>query len=115
MQVTHSIVFNCGLKQMCNMTDLDIFLVFISGAAHDMDHPGSNNVFETKTRSKLSLLYNDAAVLENHHTASFFFLLENIQHECNVFQNFSDSDKDLSRKSIIENIMCTDMSKHPGI
>jgi hypothetical protein len=100
---------------MCAMTDLDILLVFISGAAHDMDHPGSNNVFETKTRSKLSLLYNDAAVLENHHTASFFFLLENIQHECNIFQNFSDSDKDLSRKSIIENIMCTDMSKHPSI
>lgn len=77
-------VFNCGLKEMCNMTDLDIFLVFVSGAAHDIDHPGNNNVFETKTRSKLSLLYNDSAVLENHHTASFFFLLENIQHECNV-------------------------------
>ena len=58
------------------MTDLDVFTSLISGAAHDMDHPGSNNVFETKTRSKLALLYNDNAVLENHHTASFFFLLE---------------------------------------
>jgi len=44
---------------MCKMTDLDIFLVFVSGAAHDIDHPGNNNVFETKTGSKLSLLYND--------------------------------------------------------
>lgn len=59
------------------MTPLDIFLLFVSGAAHDIDHPGTNNFFETKTRSKLALLYNDAAVLENHHTASFFFLLEN--------------------------------------
>jgi len=41
------------------MNDLDIFTSLISGAAHDMDHPGSNNVFETKTRSKLAILYND--------------------------------------------------------
>ena len=71
------------------MNDLDIFTTLISGAAHDMDHPGNNNVFETKTRSKLALLYNDSAVLENHHTASFFFLLENINYECNIFANFS--------------------------
>ena len=59
------------------MTDLDIFLVFVSGAAHDMDHPGTNNVFESKCRSKLAILYNDQSVLENHHAASFFFLVEN--------------------------------------
>ena len=41
------------------MTDLDVFIVLVSAAAHDMDHPGNNNVFETKTRSKLALLYND--------------------------------------------------------
>lgn len=72
-------IYDQGLKDMCALTDIDIFTSLISGAAHDMDHPGTNNVFETKTRSKLALLYNDSAVLENHHTASFFFLLENIQ------------------------------------
>ena len=59
------------------MNDLEVFTTMISGAAHDMDHPGTNNVFETKTRSKLALLYNDNAILENHHAASFFFLLDN--------------------------------------
>ena len=59
------------------MTNNDIFFTLISGAAHDMDHPGSNNLWEIKTKSKLALLYNDQAVLENHHAASFFFLLEN--------------------------------------
>jgi|TARA_B110001450_G_scaffold253116_1_gene276010 hypothetical protein len=78
MQVIHTMIYDQGLKEMCNMSDLEVFTTLVSGAAHDMDHPGSNNVFETKTRSKLALLYNDAAVLENHHTASFFFLLENI-------------------------------------
>jgi hypothetical protein len=42
-----------------------------------MDHPGTNNMFEIKTQSKLSILYNDQSVLEMHHAASFFFLLEN--------------------------------------
>ena len=59
------------------MSDLEVFATMVSGAAHDMDHPGTNNVFESKTRSKLSILYNDNAILENHHAASFFFLLEN--------------------------------------
>lgn len=84
----------------------------LSGAAHDMDHPGNNNVFETKCKSKLALLYNDFAVLENHHTASLFFLLDNIQTECDIFADFSVEDTAYCRKYIIDNIMGTDMSKH---
>ena len=67
------------------MSDIDIFVTLISGAAHDMDHPGNNNVLEVKTRSKLAVLYNDSAVLEMHHCASFFFLLENPTQNCNIF------------------------------
>jgi len=84
----------------------------LSGAAHDMDHPGNNNVFETKCKSKLALLYNDYAVLENHHTASLFFLLDNILTDCNIFQGFTAEDYAFCRKNIIDNIMGTDMSKH---
>ena len=58
------------------MTANDIFFTLISGAAHDMDHPGTNNLYEIKCKSKLAHLYNDQSVLENHHAASFFFLLE---------------------------------------
>jgi len=45
--------------------------LFISSAAHDVDHPGNNNIYEIKTKSKLATLYNDQAVLENHHCATF--------------------------------------------
>ena len=31
------------------------------------DHPGNNNTFEIATQSRLSILYNDISVLENHH------------------------------------------------
>ena len=57
----------------------------ISGAAHDIDHPGTNNLFEIKCRSKLATLYNDVSVLENHHAASLFFMLENTKLDCNIF------------------------------
>lgn len=38
---------------------LELASLFISAAAHDVDHPGNNNVFETKTKSKIATLYND--------------------------------------------------------
>jgi hypothetical protein len=66
------------------MNELDIFFTLMSGAAHDMDHPGNNNLYETKCRSKLAILYNDVSVLESHHAASFFFLLDNAKHNCNI-------------------------------
>jgi len=33
--------------------------LIISAAAHDVDHPGNNNLLEIKTKSKLATLYND--------------------------------------------------------
>jgi cAMP-specific phosphodiesterase 4 len=65
-----------GAQERCKTTTLDLASLFISAAAHDVDHPGTNNIFEQKTKSKLSILYNDVAILENHHAATFFFLME---------------------------------------
>ena len=57
------------------MDEMDTLVLLLSGAAHDMDHPGSNNMFETKRVTELAVLYNDQSVLENHHVASFFFMI----------------------------------------
>jgi hypothetical protein len=59
--VQNLIVFfdKCDVKELCSMTDYDIFFSLLSGAAHDMDHPGTNNAFEVKMKSKLAILYND--------------------------------------------------------
>ena len=97
------------------MNDHDIFFSLLSGAAHDMDHPGTNNAFEVKTKSKLSILYNDQSVLEHHHAASFFFLLDNVNYDCNIMVGFSDKEKAGGRKMILENILGTDMTKHGAI
>jgi cAMP-specific phosphodiesterase 4 len=82
----------------------------MSSASHDIDHPGNNNVYESKIHSKLATLYNDASVLENHHAASFFFLVED--EESNIFKQFNLEDFNRMRKYIVDNILNTDMSKH---
>ena len=85
----------------------------VSAAAHDIDHPGHNNLFEIKTKSKLATLYNDMSVLENHHAASFFFLID--EASCQIFKNFKPEDESRMRKMVIENIIGTDMTKHFGV
>jgi hypothetical protein len=77
-------MFGAGVQDMLNATTFDLLSLFMSSASHDVDHPGNNNVFETKTHSKLATLYNDISTLENHHAASFFFLVED--DECNIFK-----------------------------
>ena len=34
--------------KICNVVSFDVFLTLISAAAHDMDHPGNNNLLECK-------------------------------------------------------------------
>ena len=74
---------SAGGMLQCQTNALELASLFIASAAHDVDHPGNNNIFEVKTRSKLATLYNDQSVLENHHTATFFFIVEDEQ--CNIF------------------------------
>jgi cAMP-specific phosphodiesterase 4 len=59
LQAVYYYLYNAGVQDMCKATTFDLLGTFLSAAAHDMDHPGNNNVFETKTHSKLATLYND--------------------------------------------------------
>ena len=81
---------------MCKFTVLDFFSLFISAAGHDIDHPGNNNLYEVKTRSKLATLYNDVSVLENHHAASLFFILED--ETCNIMSHLTYDQHNIARK-----------------
>ena len=48
----------------------------------------------------MALLYNDESVLENHHLAVAFQLL---QHEgCDIFENLSKKERQTLRKMMIE-------------
>lgn len=50
--------------------------------------------------SELALMYNDASVLENHHLAVGFKLLQ--EDNCDIFQNLSKKLRDSLRKMVID-------------
>nr|XP_020636712.1 cAMP-specific 3',5'-cyclic phosphodiesterase 4C isoform X3 [Pogona vitticeps] len=94
-------------------TDLEILAAIFAAAIHDVDHPGVSNQFLINTNSELALMYNDASVLENHHLAVGFKLLQ--EENCNIFRNLSKKQRQMLRKMVIDMVLATDMSKHMNL
>ena len=93
-------------------TDLEMVALLVGAACHDMDHPGTNNSFEVHRRSKLALLYNDRAVLENHHASLLFRATLGAGSRANLFAGLDDADFVTLRKLLVEVILSTDMAEH---
>ncbi|KAK2835337.1 hypothetical protein Q5P01_015821 [Channa striata] len=108
VQSTHVLLSTPALEAV--FTDLEIMAALFASAIHDVDHPGVTNQFLINTSSELALMYNDASVLENHHLAVGFKLLQ--EDNCDIFQNLSKKQKDSLRKMVIDMVLATDMSKH---
>ena len=58
------------------MNDEEKFCLCICAVAHDVGHPGVNNAFLINIKDELAMRYNDISVLENHHSATLFKVLE---------------------------------------
>ena len=68
------------------LSDFDIVASLIAATIHDVDHPGRTNAFLCNSRHLLALLYNDTAVLENHHVAKSFKLTLDDSNNANIFR-----------------------------
>lgn len=90
---------------------IEIAALLISAVIHDLDHPARTNPHLCNTKHELALLYNDSAVLENHHIALSFKLTQQSK-DVNIFQNLDLSAYRTLRSSIIDLVLATDMSKH---
>lgn len=84
--------------------------VLIAATVHDVDHPGRNNQFLVNSMHDLAIMYNDESVLENHHLAVTFKLLQD--KSCNFLSNLEKSQMKVLRKIIIDTVLATDMTKH---
>ncbi|CAF0979474.1 unnamed protein product [Rotaria sp. Silwood1] len=91
-------------------TELEIMSAIFAAAVHDVDHPGVTNQFLINTKSDLALMYNDESVLENHHLAVAFKLLQ--ATERNIFSHLTAKQIKTLRKMVIDMVLATDMSKH---
>ncbi|XP_024909403.1 cAMP-specific 3',5'-cyclic phosphodiesterase 4D isoform X4 [Cynoglossus semilaevis] len=108
VQSTHVLLSTPALEAV--FTDLEIMATLFASAIHDVDHPGVTNQFLIDTSSELAVMYNDTSVLENHHLAVGFKLLQ--EDNCDIFQNLSKKLRDSLRKMVIDMVLATDMSKH---
>lgn len=91
-------------------TDLEVLAAIFACAIHDVDHPGLSNQFLINTSSELALMYNDESVLENHHLAVAFKLLQ--EDGCDIFKNLTPKQRQTLRRMTIDMVLATDMSKH---
>ncbi|XP_067218166.1 3',5'-cyclic-AMP phosphodiesterase 4B isoform X4 [Chanodichthys erythropterus] len=110
-QSTHILLSTPALEAV--FTDLEILAAIFAAAIHDVDHPGVSNQFLINTNSELALMYNDESVLENHHLAVGFKLLQG--ENCDIFQNLSKKQRQTLRKMVIDLVLATDMSKHMSL
>ena len=87
-----------------------VLALLIAALCHDVDHTGRSNAFEISSQSHLSILYHDKSVLENHHAAVTFFVMQNKEQD--LLANLPLEKKRNVRKLIISAILGTDMAKH---
>ncbi|KAJ8277452.1 hypothetical protein GJAV_G00075310 [Gymnothorax javanicus] len=111
VQSTHVLLSTPALEAV--FTDLEILAALFASAIHDVDHPGVSNQFLINTNSELALMYNDVSVLENHHLAVGFKLLQ--EENCDIFQNLGKKQRQSLRKMVIDMVLATDMSKHMNL
>uniref|UniRef100_A0A8C4DJ14 Phosphodiesterase n=1 Tax=Dicentrarchus labrax TaxID=13489 RepID=A0A8C4DJ14_DICLA len=65
-------------------SDLEAFAMVAAGFCHDIDHRGTNNLYQTKSLSPLAKLHS-SSVMERHHLEYSKTLMED--ENLNIFQN----------------------------
>jgi len=112
--VTQSTHFLMSSPALANVfTELETVGAIFASAVHDVDHPGVTNQFLVNTSSDLAIMYNDESVLENHHLAVAFKLVQNDQID--IFRNLTKKQRNTVRKMVIDMVLATDMSKHMSL
>lgn len=85
--------------------------LYTAAAIHDLDHPGRTNAFLVSIAHPMAILYNDRSVLENHHCASAWKII-NEHHSSDWLVNLEAADWKRFRFLVIEIVLATDLKKH---
>lgn len=112
--VTHFIFLIIKNTNIINiLSQYKLFGLLFSGLVHDIDHPGTDNMFEINKKSFLALQYNDNSVLENHHCSTAFYIMQ--KEDIKLLKNLNNEDFSELRTIIIECIFATDIKNHSSI
>ncbi|XP_068084842.1 dual specificity calcium/calmodulin-dependent 3',5'-cyclic nucleotide phosphodiesterase 1A [Anabrus simplex] len=107
-QTIHYMLCQTGLMNW--MTDLEIFATLVAALIHDFEHTGTTNNFHVMSGTETAMLYNDRAVLENHHVSASFRIMR--EEDCNILHNLSREEFREFRTLVIDMVLATDMSFH---
>ena len=105
---TYRLLMITSLNTM--LSRLEVFALLVGSLAHDVGHPGVNNVYLVKSKHELALAHNDRSPLENMHCVMLYEVLR--KGSTNIFVNLSAAQWTESRKVILTAILGTDMSHH---
>jgi cAMP-specific phosphodiesterase 4/high affinity cAMP-specific and IBMX-insensitive 3',5'-cyclic phosphodiesterase 8 len=75
LQTVHAYLCG-GVAAMAGFTPEEEFGLLVAAICHDAQHPGVNNAFLVATAHPLAVRYNDHAVLEQHHCATAFHIID---------------------------------------
>ena len=90
---------------------IDLLVVLLAAAIHDIGHPATNNDFLVKTKAELAIRYHDTAVLENFHLATAFELMRSRSISM-LDHNLPSPPVTSLRRRIVEIVLATDMAVH---
>jgi hypothetical protein len=108
MHTTNFLLRTIGLDSV--LTDFEIFGTLLAAIAHDVGHPGLNNSYLVKSKSKLAMQFNDLSPLENMHCSLLFEIMSNPKFD--IMSNFSEESWRDVRKLVVKSILGTDMVHH---
>jgi hypothetical protein len=92
--------------------EVDLLVLIIAAAIHDMAHPGVNNDFLVRTRDSLALRYNDRSALENMHVSTAFQLMARQGTSLLEQKQSGGAPQSALRARIVDMVLATDMSQH---
>lgn len=101
---THRLLIICCSELY--FTFIDRFGLIVSALAHDVCHPGVNNMHLIQERHPLALMYNDRSPLENMQCSKLWALVGN--PELNIFNELDQSQYREIREVCIQAILATD-------
>lgn len=90
---------------------VDLLVVLLAAAIHDIGHPATNNDFLVKTKAELAIRYHDTSVLENFHLATAFELMRSRSISM-LDHNLPSPPVTSLRRRIVEIVLATDMAFH---
>ncbi|XP_006874179.1 PREDICTED: rod cGMP-specific 3',5'-cyclic phosphodiesterase subunit beta [Chrysochloris asiatica] len=88
-------------------TDLEAFAMVTAGLCHDIDHRGTNNLYQMKSQNPLAKLHG-SSILERHHLEFGKFLLS--EETLNIFQTLNQRQHQLVIHLMDIAIIATDLA-----